>query len=263
MPALPQNKAPVLCPKCGHTQHEPRAVYSTVCKRCGQHFRVEESAKPPPGKVQLPLVELERVNCFQCGTTLEVSVNAQSTMCKRCSCHIDLRDYFIVNTVSRNFKTKGLMVIEERGYLLNTDSVVSRAVIKGKLQGRIRAEQSLTIHPTAEIKGSFNTARLILPEPTCLRWKDEIAVTTAEIAGELVANLRAAGTVTLKATARLFGNIQAVGLIVESGAVFVGTARIGARFAPSDLPKAEERRDPRGPTPPATPLVKPALQTRP
>jgi cytoskeletal protein CcmA (bactofilin family) len=222
---------------------------------------VEEISKPAAGKVQLPLVELERVACFQCGTSLEVSVNAQSTMCKRCSCHIDLRDYHIVNTVSRNFKTKGLMIIEERGFLLNTDSIVSHAVIKGKLQGRIRAEQSLTIHPTAEIKGSFNTARLILPEPTRLRWKEDIAVAAAEIAGELVANLRATGTVTLKGTARLFGNIQAGGLIVESGAVFVGAAKIGARFAPSATAKVEERRDSHGPIPPLTPLAKQPLSS--
>ena len=263
MPALQQNKAPVICPKCGHTQHEPRAVYSTVCKRCGQHFRVEEVIKQAAGKVQLPHVELERVSCFQCGTTLDVSVNAQSTMCKRCSCHIDLRDYHIVNTVSRNFKTKGLMVIEERGFLLNTDSIVSHAVIKGKLQGRIRAEHSLTIHPTAEIKGSFSAARLIIPEPTRLRWKDDLVLVAAEVAGELVANLRATGTVTLKGTARMFGNIQAGGLIVESGAVFVGAAKIGATFVPSDTVQVEERRDQPALFPPQTALEKAATQARP
>jgi cytoskeletal protein CcmA (bactofilin family)/DNA-directed RNA polymerase subunit RPC12/RpoP len=259
MPALQQNKAPVLCPKCGHTQHEPRTVYSTVCKRCGQHFRVEEVPKPAAGKVQLPRVEFEVVTCFQCGTALEVSVNAQSTMCKRCSCHIDLRDYQIVNTISRNFKTKGLMVIEERGFLLNTDSIVSRAVLRGKLQGRLRAEQSLTIHPTAEIKGSFHTAHLVLPEPTRLRWKEDIVVVTAEIAGELVANLKATGTVTLKGTARLFGNVQAGGLIVEDGAVLVGTHKIGARFSAAAATKPEERRNPAPPSPPPAPLSKKPL----
>jgi cytoskeletal protein CcmA (bactofilin family) len=261
MPALQQNKAPVLCPKCGHTQHEPRAVYSTVCKRCGQHFRVEESLKPAPGKASAPQVELERVLCFQCGTALDVSVNAQSTMCKRCSCHIDLRDYHIVNTVSRNFKTKGRMIIEERGFLLNTDSIVGHAVIRGKLRGRIRAEQSLIIHPTAEIKGSFITHQLIVPELTRLRWKDDLALATAEIAGELAANLRATGIVTLRGTARVFGNIQAAALVMESGAVLVGNVRAGPGYASTEVVKVEERRDPSPPSVPTKPLSQATTQS--
>ena len=54
-----------------------------------------------------------------------------------------------------------------------------------------------------------------------------LAVGGAEIGGELAANLQSAGTVLLRATARLFGDVKAGSLVVESGAVFVGAARIG------------------------------------
>ena len=47
------------------------------------------------------------------------------------------------------------------------------------------------------------------------------------MAGELVANLISSGTVRLKSTARFFGDIEAVNLVVESGAVFVGTMKVG------------------------------------
>ena len=49
----------------------------------------------------------------------------------------------------------------------------------------------------------------------------------AEIGGELAGQLQTAGTVQLKSTARLFGDVQAGHLIIESGAVFVGAAKIG------------------------------------
>jgi cytoskeletal protein CcmA (bactofilin family) len=50
---------------------------------------------------------------------------------------------------------------------------------------------------------------------------------TAQISGELVADVHAFGTVRLNHSARMFGNIQAANLVVEPGAVFVGAARIG------------------------------------
>jgi cytoskeletal protein CcmA (bactofilin family) len=56
---------------------------------------------------------------------------------------------------------------------------------------------------------------------------EPVRVDAADIGGELVATLQAAGAVRLRSTARFFGTIQAPGLIVESGAVFVGTARVG------------------------------------
>jgi cytoskeletal protein CcmA (bactofilin family) len=68
---------------------------------------------------------------------------------------------------------------------------------------------------------------LIIPEGNHFRWP-EIKVGAAEIGGELVTNLRAEGTVLLKATARFFGDVEARGLVVESGAVVVGAMKIGS-----------------------------------
>jgi cytoskeletal protein CcmA (bactofilin family) len=52
-------------------------------------------------------------------------------------------------------------------------------------------------------------------------------VRDAEISGELVADLAGTGTVVLKPTGRLFGNVRALNLVVEAGAVFVGSAKVG------------------------------------
>ena len=30
----------VSCPACGHAQEEPRRVVSSICRACGEHFRV-------------------------------------------------------------------------------------------------------------------------------------------------------------------------------------------------------------------------------
>jgi cytoskeletal protein CcmA (bactofilin family)/uncharacterized CHY-type Zn-finger protein len=222
------DKVLLTCPACGHRQPEPAAAYSTVCKKCSQYFRVHDALHPVT-KVEEIARDQKHVACFKCGAELSVAPAAQSTMCKKCSSHIDLRDYQISNAASKNFKTKGRFIIEETGFLFNTESIVGEAIVKGRLLGKLTAERSLAIYTSGEIKGSFKTARLIIPQGNRFRWPETINLIGAEVAGELVANLQAEGTIVLKSSARVFGNVQAGGLVVEEGAVFVGVARIGRK----------------------------------
>ncbi len=226
MPSAKQDLVAVVCPKCGHQQPEPRTAYSTICRKCRAHFRLQEALEPAV-LAPKPALQLRRISCFQCGTQLEAPQAAASTMCKRCSAHVDLSDYHVTQTVSKNFRTHGRLVIEEKGYVLNTDSLVGEAVVKGRLIGKLAVEGTLEIHSTARIQGTFTTARLIVPAGNHFRWAEALRVGAAEVAGELVANLNTAGTVLLRSTARFFGNVEAGNLVVEHGAVFVGAARVG------------------------------------
>ena len=226
MPASQPDKVLVTCPHCGQAQSEPPTAISTVCKKCRAHFEVQAALKPVR-KVVAPARAQRRITCFDCGTELEVSLSAESTMCKRCSSYVDLKDYHIANAVSKNFKTKGAFVVEPKGYVFNTEAIVGDAVIKGRFLGKLMVERSLTIFSSAEIKGSFTTARLIVPAENHFRWKERILVGSAEIAGELANDLVATGTVVLKSTARMFGDVGAGMLVVEDGAVLVGKVCAG------------------------------------
>lgn len=228
MPPSKQDKVRVTCPHCGNEQLEPRTAISTVCKKCRKHLNLQEVLKPARKTVER-VPQRRRITCFDCGTELEVALSAESTMCKRCSSYVDLHDYRITNAVSKNFKTKGAFVVEPKGYIFNTEVTVGDAVIKGRFHGKLFAEHSLTIYSTAEFKGSFKTGRLIIPAENHFRWKEPIRVGSAEIAGELAANLQAKGTVILKSTARLFGDVEAGGAMVQEGAVVVGQWRIGLK----------------------------------
>lgn len=221
---------PVSCPRCGYTQKEPALAYSTICRNCQQHFRVQEALHPAP-KASKVLIAQRRVKCFNCGTELEAPKAAASTMCRRCSAYVDLSDYRITQTLAKNFRTHGWLVVEEKGYLLNTDTLVEAAVIKGRLIGRLVAQSSLEIHSTAVIKGEFTAAKLVIPAGHRFRWPEPLQAGGAEVGGELVADLRVTGTVLLRATARFFGHLAAAALVVEAGAVFVGSARTGRGLA--------------------------------
>jgi cytoskeletal protein CcmA (bactofilin family)/DNA-directed RNA polymerase subunit RPC12/RpoP len=229
MPATKQDKVLVACPHCGHQQPEPRAAFSTNCKKCGQHFHVQEALNPAR-KTPARQLDLRRIICFECGAELDVPASAESTMCKRCSRYVDMHDYRIANAIAKNFKTKGVFTVEPRGYVFNTESIAGEVIIKGKFHGKLTAERSLTIYSTAEIKGSLAAAHLIIPAENHFRWPDVMNVGSVEIAGELAANLRATGTITLKSSARMFGDLEADGLVVEVGAVVVGKMRIGLKI---------------------------------
>jgi cytoskeletal protein CcmA (bactofilin family) len=227
MPAMKLDNVLVACPHCGHQQPEPRAAFSTHCKKCGRHFHVQEALNPVQ-KIPGRTLDLRRIICFECGAELDIPASAGSTMCKKCSRYLDLQDYRINNAVSKNFKTKGSFTVEPKGYVFNTETVAGDIIIKGKFHGKLAAERSLTIYSTAELKGSLTAAHLVIPAENHFRWPEVIQTNSADIAGELAANLHATGTITLKSTARFFGNVDAANLVVEAGAVVVGKMNIGA-----------------------------------
>ncbi|HUA64920.1 MAG TPA: polymer-forming cytoskeletal protein [Alphaproteobacteria bacterium] len=228
MPAKKQDTVLLVCPHCGHQQPEPRGAFSTICKSCGRHLRVQDILKPQV-KAADPGPKKKLITCFECGTELEVSTTAESTICKRCSAYVDLHNHTITSALAKNFKTKGEFTIEPKGYVFNTESTVGDAVIRGKFHGKLVAERSLTIYSTAEVKGSIAAGHLIIPAKNHFRWETQIRVGSAEISGELAADLRAEESVVVKATGRLFGNVDARGLVVEEGAVVVGHLQIGQR----------------------------------
>ena len=228
MPAKKQDTVLLVCPHCGHQQPEPRGAFSTICKSCGKHLRVQDVLKPQV-KTAESSPKKKLITCFECGTELQVSTTAESTICKRCSAYVDLHNYTIANALAKNFKTKGEFTLELKGYVFNTESIVGDAIIRGKFHGKLVVERSFTIYSTAEIKGSITAGRLIIPAKNHFRWETQIRVGSAEISGELAADLRAEGSAVVKATGRLFGNVDARGLVVEEGAVIVGHLQIGPR----------------------------------
>ena len=230
MPRSTQDRILVHCPHCGGHQPEPREVISTICRACGAHLLVPDDLQPQP-RPQPARLAVKRITCFDCPAQIDVAVTAESTMCKRCGAYIDLRDYQITNAFCRNFRTKGTFVVETKGYVFNTEAMVGEAILKGRFLGKLVAERTLTIYSSAQIKGTFQAARLVIPAANHFHWTELIRVGSVEVAGELEANLRVDGTVLLKATARMFGGIEAKNLVIEDGAVVVGPARVGLGFA--------------------------------
>src|SRR5260370_19744812 len=102
MPSSKKDTVQVSCPRCGYAQPEPRGAYSTVCKNCQQHSRVQEALRPA-AKTSKVVIEQRRVPCFQFGTGLEAAKGAASTIGQRCRGYADLSDYRVTQTGSHKF----------------------------------------------------------------------------------------------------------------------------------------------------------------
>jgi cytoskeletal protein CcmA (bactofilin family)/DNA-directed RNA polymerase subunit RPC12/RpoP len=242
MAAKSQEKAPVVCPRCGHEQLEPRQAISSNCRQCGEYLKVQELFNPTR-KAEVKAVEQRRVTCFDCGTELDVPAAAQSAMCKRCSSYLDLKDYTIANAVSKNFKTKGRFVVERKGYVFNTDVVAREIIVKGQVIGKLTAEDTLTIYSTAEIKGKCRAHVLVIPADNAFHCNTPIDADSVEILGEWVGNMKVTGTVRLRSSGRLFGDVEAPAMVIEEGAVMVGRATIKPSLkveAPAPVVKIQE-----------------------
>jgi cytoskeletal protein CcmA (bactofilin family) len=218
-------KAVLTCPQCGAQQWVAPAAFSAVCKQCGQYLRVQELLKPSP-KAPAPAPAQKRIVCFDCQAEFEVPASAQSTMCKKCSCYIDLHDYSITNAVSKNFKTRGSFVIQPSGYVFNSETVATDAAIKGRFIGKLIVERSLTLYASAKIKGPLHAAHLIIPAANQIHWEGKLEVGSAEINGELAADLHAKA-VHVQTSGALTGTLTAASLIIDAGAAVKIAARIG------------------------------------
>jgi cytoskeletal protein CcmA (bactofilin family) len=223
------DKVSVACPHCGHQQPESSSAFSTICRKCSRHYRVQEVLKPS-ARIPERLLAQQRVTCFECGAELDVPDSAESTMCKRCGRYLDLHSYRITTAMAKNFKTKGALVIEPKGRVFNSETLAGDVSIKGQFHGKLTAERSLTIYSGADIKGSLTVARLIIPAENNFCCQHCISARSAEIAGELAADVRISGTLTLKAGGRMFGDVEAGSLVLEAGAVAVGAMRIGLKI---------------------------------
>jgi len=226
MPVAKQEQVLVACPHCGHQQPEWRGAFSTHCKKCHQHYRVQEALNPVHKTPDRPPLQ-RRIVCFDCQAELDVPATAESTMCKRCGRYVDLHDYNVTTALAKNFRTRGRIVVESKGYLFNTETIADHVTIKGRFHGKLTTIGSLTIFAGSEIKGSLSVSRLIIPTDSHFHWASALRLASAEIAGEVVASVVVTGTIVLRSTARWFGDVSASNLITEEGAVIVGSLRVG------------------------------------
>jgi cytoskeletal protein CcmA (bactofilin family) len=220
------------------------AARSTLCRQCGKHFvvRAEEVASKPKIETDetAPGPSLRRrlgalwnrtrttsIACFDCGATQELTSAATSTICPSCSVHMDLRDYKINTSFSRNIRTHGEVHITTTGDLNSHNVVCRSAIIDGRLRGNLHCVERAEFRTPSKIHGKLTASQVVIGKKAEVQFFRQLQVGAIEIRGAMSGEIVAETVVTIRSSGSLDGNVIARSINVEKGGKFSGQLMIG------------------------------------
>ena len=105
---------------------------------------------------------MRRVRCTHCTGEAEVAEKAMSVFCPHCKQRLILEDFRIKGYKAvREFATCGDVVVEKRGAVA-ARVFVENLLVKGRVQGEVRARGKVEIARTGEVRGDICAPRLIV-----------------------------------------------------------------------------------------------------
>ncbi len=123
--------------------------------------------------------------CFECSSAHEVSSTATSSTCKACGAYIDLQDYKINGSFSRNIKTRGTVYLGSKGDLSSSKVVCDHATIHGKMRGNLHCTGRVTVKVQGRLFGTVEAGELLVEKGSEVVFSRPIKAVTAEIHGHM------------------------------------------------------------------------------
>ena len=172
------------------------------------------------------------VRCFECNGAQEVSGVAHSTICRDCGAYIDLQDYKISGSFSRNIVTRGTVTLAKGGDLSSSKVVCSGATIHGRLRGNLLCSGKVTLRSRGRIPGTLEAGLLVIEKGSEIEFGRPIRVTGLDVAGIISGPLfECDGHVIVHRTGALRGSVKAKGFFVDKDGGFEGELTIRPRQA--------------------------------
>ncbi len=175
--------------------------------------------------------KVQVAHCFECTGWHEVSGTAHSTTCKSCGAYVDLQDYKVTGSFSRNIKTRGTVYVSAKGDLSSSKIICSQATIHGKMRGNLTCSGRVIIRVQGKLFGSIEAGELIVEKGSEVSFTRPVHAATAEVHGRMTALIVANGQVTISKSGLLDGAVSAHGFSVEKGGCFQGELTITPRRA--------------------------------
>jgi cytoskeletal protein CcmA (bactofilin family)/predicted RNA-binding Zn-ribbon protein involved in translation (DUF1610 family) len=230
----------VQCPHCGNIQLEPELARSTYCRKCSGYIQLSkgrkssepQEAKSHPGVFQKleGLLGVQRTviaRCFECTGKREVPKSATSTICPQCGAYIDLQDYRIIGNYSRSIRTRGSLIITNKGDLNSNRVICESAEIQGSLRGSLICSGNVHIKLKGKLSGSIEAKSVHIDRKCEAEFVRPIRAELVDIEGIISARIISTGKVLIQKTGRLTGAVFGRGFSVEKGGEFFGELSIG------------------------------------
>ena len=167
--------------------------------------------------------------CFECSSSHEVSSTAQSSTCKACGAYIDLQDYKINGSFSRNIKTRGSVYLSSKGDLSSSKIVCSQATLHGKMRGNLSCDGMVTVRMQGRLPGSVEASEMIIEKGSEVVFSRPLKALSVQVHGKMTGQILSDSHVTIFKTGSLDGTVDAKGFTVEKGGIFQGELTITPR----------------------------------
>lgn len=167
--------------------------------------------------------------CFECSSAHEVGSTAQSSTCKACGAYIDLQDYKIGGSFSRNIKTRGSVYLSSKGDLSSSKIVCSQATIHGKMRGNLQCDGMVTVRMQGRLLGGIEAGEIIIEKGADVVFTRPLKAFSVAVHGKMSGQILSDSHVTISKTGSLDGAVNATGFSVEKGGIFQGELTITPR----------------------------------
>jgi len=211
-------KHSVTCPACQHEQQEYVAATTSVCRNCGEYFKLGEPSRRRTR--QRTRVERRMMPCYECKAELHIPVDAISWQCQFCSAHLDVSDRVINRESANRIQTYGHLTITETGHFTGSKAQVGSALVSGRASGRIVCQDLLTVQGKTLFRAGASGGKLLVDKDSRMESEQLLEFKSAEIRGEIQARviliegeLLLHDTAKVKASRIVFGS-----LTIEEGA---------------------------------------------
>ncbi len=239
MPA--KGRVEVQCPHCGNIQLEPELAKSTYCRKCSGYIQISKGGRTGEPRQDVPkapsvfqriegLLGVQRTvvaRCFECPGKREVPKNATSTICPLCGAYIDLQDYKIVGTYSRSIRTRGDLIITNKGDLNSNRVICQTASVQGHLRGALTGATDVRIKLKGKLSGSIEAPLVVIDKSSEVECVRPIRADLVEVYGVISARIISNGKVVVKRGGSLRGAVNARSFVVDKGGQFYGDLSIG------------------------------------
>jgi cytoskeletal protein CcmA (bactofilin family)/Zn finger protein HypA/HybF involved in hydrogenase expression len=230
----------VQCPHCGNIQLEPELAKSTYCRKCSGYIQLgkgRRSSEPQEAEKQpsvfhkleglLGVQKTIVARCFECTGKREVPKSAASTICPLCGAYIDLQDYRIIGNYSRSIRTRGRLIITNKGDLNSNRVICDSAEIQGSMRGNLICSGDVHIRLKGKVSGSIEAKSVHIDKKCEAEFVRPIRAELVDIEGIISARIVSTGKVVIQKTGRLTGAVFGRGFMVEKGGEFFGELSIG------------------------------------
>lgn len=124
---------------------------------------VIQPPKSPASVAQAHGSTMRKIKCFNCNTNQEVPSIALASFCEKCGQRINLQDYKIKGRFHGELETRGEIRIAT-GAEVKANLNVGIAVIDGRIDGKITAENRVILNEGCLVVGSIIAPAMIMNE---------------------------------------------------------------------------------------------------